>query len=218
MSTRRTASPPRPGAGAPRSSPRVRVDVLELFVLASDPTSETASLLASFRNARVLAPFPRRGGEAGARWQRIIRAHERTLAVLEGRARGRTLPHGRELRAWGRDLFELLFPGDVHCEVRCAMAADAALQASLRVTGSKGELTADNPIAPHIGHRLRVRTGEHEESEQRRELLREEVRVAREIVSPNVCRVFDLVVEVTVDDVAVPTVQSSWGGVKARYR
>jgi predicted dehydrogenase len=61
---------------------------------------------------------------------------------------------------------ELLFPGDVHCEVRCAMAADAALQAFLRVTGSKGELAADNPIAPHIGHRLRVRTGENEESEQ----------------------------------------------------
>ena len=93
--------------------PRRGDQVLELFVLASDPTSETASLLASFRNARVLAPFPRRGGEAGARWQRIIRAHERTLAVLEGRARGRSLPRGRELRAWGRDLFELLFPGDV---------------------------------------------------------------------------------------------------------
>jgi hypothetical protein len=86
-------------------------DVLELFVLAPEPDSATASLVASFRNARVLAPFPRRGGEAGARWQRIIRAHEATLAFLEGRAP--KMPDARELRALGRDLFETLLPGDV---------------------------------------------------------------------------------------------------------
>ncbi len=91
--------------------PRAGRDTLELFVLAPDPDSATASLVASFRNARVLAPFPRRGGEAGARWQRIIRAHERTLAFLEGRAP--TLPDAKELRALGRDLFETLLPGDV---------------------------------------------------------------------------------------------------------
>jgi len=90
-----------------------RGDVLELFVLAHDTRAESATLMASFRNARVLVPFPRSGGEAGARWQRIIRAHERTLAVLEGRGRGRSLPRGHELQAWGRDLFETLFPGDV---------------------------------------------------------------------------------------------------------
>jgi hypothetical protein len=99
-------------AGSPAPSHR-RGEVFELFVLAHDPGAEAATLLASFRNARVLVPFPRRGGEAGARWQRIIRAHERTLSVLEGRGRGRSLPRGPELRAWGRDLFEALFPGDV---------------------------------------------------------------------------------------------------------
>ena len=88
-------------------------DVFELFVLAPVPSSDAASILATFRNARVLVPFPRRGGEAGARWQRIIRAHERTLAVLEGRARSKALPAGKELRELGRDLFEVLFPGDV---------------------------------------------------------------------------------------------------------
>jgi hypothetical protein len=61
----------------------------------------------------VLAPFPCRGGEAGRRWQRIIRVHERTLAVLEGRSRRSDLPGGRELRDLGHDLFETLFPGDV---------------------------------------------------------------------------------------------------------
>ena len=100
-------------AGAPSRKPADRGDVLELFVLAPDPATDSAALMASFRNARVLVPFPRGGGEAGARWQRIIRAHERTLAVLEGRGRSRTLPRGRDLKAWGRDLFEALFPGDV---------------------------------------------------------------------------------------------------------
>jgi hypothetical protein len=103
-----------------------RNDVLEIFVLAlgggpglalgeaPGPPSGAAQVLAAFRSARVLAPFPRRGGEEGARWQRIIRAHERTLAVLEGRARDdRAVPSGRELRELGRDLFEVLFPGDV---------------------------------------------------------------------------------------------------------
>jgi len=91
-------------------------------------------------------------------WSRVVTGAEPTVL----RAEAREEPPGIDVTMTA----ELLFPGDVHCEVRCAMAADAVLQASLRVTGSKGELTADNPIAPHIGHRLRVRTGEHEESEQ----------------------------------------------------
>jgi len=94
-------------------------DVFELFVIApggpepSGGRSDTAQVLATFRNARVLAAFPRRGGEAGARWQRIIRVHERTLSVLEGRAPSKALPSGKELRDLGRDLFETLLPGDV---------------------------------------------------------------------------------------------------------
>jgi hypothetical protein len=92
---------------------RAAGDRLELFVLAPDPGSAAAAILASYRNARVLAPFPRRGGASGARWRRIIAAHERTLAALGGRASGRALPRGRELVAFGRDLFETLLPGDV---------------------------------------------------------------------------------------------------------
>jgi hypothetical protein len=92
---------------------RARGDVLELFVLAPDAGSPDASLLASFRNARALERFPRKGGEAGARWNRIIRVHERTLAFLEGRSGAREPPRGKELRALGRDLFDALFPGEV---------------------------------------------------------------------------------------------------------
>jgi hypothetical protein len=87
-------------------------DVLEIFVVAP-PGSPEAQVLAAFRSARVVAPFPRRGGEAGRRWQRIIRVHERTLAALEGRAAEGDLPSGRDLRELGRDLFETLLPGDV---------------------------------------------------------------------------------------------------------
>jgi CHAT domain len=101
----------KPGPAARRTRPASTGDVLELFVLAAGPASEPALILASFRNARVLEPFPRRGGEAGARWQRIIHLHERTLRALDGR--GGELPTGKELRALGRDLFETLLPGDV---------------------------------------------------------------------------------------------------------
>jgi len=101
----------RPRVARPDRRTHAGRDALELFVLAPEPDSAGASLVASFRNARVLAPFPRRGGEAGARWQRIIRAHEKTLAFLDGRAPA--MPDAKELRALGRDLFETLLPGDV---------------------------------------------------------------------------------------------------------
>ncbi len=113
--------PARPALAGARVPTRRTGDVLEIFVLAlaggpglaPGSSSDAAQVLAAFRSARVLAPFPRRGGEAGARWQRIIRSHEKTLAVLEGRARDRAVPSGKELRELGRDLFEVLFPGDV---------------------------------------------------------------------------------------------------------
>ncbi len=60
---------------------------------------------------------------------------------------------------------ELRFPGEVRCRVHCSMAADVGFQAFLQVTGSEGELRADNPLAPHFGNRLRVRIGEKETSQ-----------------------------------------------------
>jgi hypothetical protein len=92
---------------------RRAAELFELFVLSPDASLGQALILASYRNARVLAPFPRKGDEAGERWRRIIRVHERTLAALDGRGRGRGLPQGAELRALGRDLFDTLLPGDV---------------------------------------------------------------------------------------------------------
>jgi predicted dehydrogenase len=83
-------------------------------------------------------------------WSRVVTGSEPTVL----RAEAREDPPGIDVAMTA----ELAFPGDVSCEVRCAMAADTALQVFLRVTGSEAELIADNPLAPHIGHRLRVLT------------------------------------------------------------
>jgi predicted dehydrogenase len=91
-------------------------------------------------------------------WSRTVTGAEPTVL----RAEAREGPPGIDVAMTA----ELEFPGDVSCELHCAMAADTALQVVLRVTGSEGELIADNPLAPHIGHRLRVLSGGVEETEQ----------------------------------------------------
>jgi hypothetical protein len=141
--------------------PRRAGDVLEIFVLAlgggpgrardpglalagASPAPEVAQVLATFRSARVLAPLPRKGGADGARWQRIIRLHERTLAVLEGRAGDREAPSGRELRELGRDLFDALFPGEVRRLYDTARALGAGGPLNLVFT-SMLDWVADKP-------------------------------------------------------------------------
>jgi predicted dehydrogenase len=91
-------------------------------------------------------------------WCRLVAGTEPALL----RAEAREGPSGIDVTMTA----ELRFPEDVHCEVHCSMAADAGFQAFLQVTGSKGALRADNPIAPHLGHRLRVSTDGSERTEQ----------------------------------------------------
>lgn len=91
-------------------------------------------------------------------WCRLAAGTEPTVL----RAEAREEPFGIDVSMTA----ELRFPGDVHCEVRCSMAADVGFQAFLQVTGSEGELRADNPLAPHFGHRLLVRAGENETTGQ----------------------------------------------------
>ena len=88
-------------------------DALHLFVLSSDPKSHSASLLATFRNARVLEPFATRGGEGGNRWRKIIAMQERILAYIDGKPTAKDLPQDSELRTFGAVLFETLFPNSV---------------------------------------------------------------------------------------------------------
>ena len=53
---------------------------------------------------------------------------------------------------------EVTFPGDVTGRIHCSMAEGSASEASLRVVGSDGTLDVRNPLAPHAGNELRLRT------------------------------------------------------------
>jgi predicted dehydrogenase len=59
---------------------------------------------------------------------------------------------------------DLVFPGDVPCQLRCSMASP--FRAWLRVRGDRGELFVDNPLVPHRGHRITVRLGDTQRTEQ----------------------------------------------------
>jgi len=61
---------------------------------------------------------------------------------------------------------ELRFPEGVHCKVHCSMAADVGIQLFVSAAGSKGELRADNPLVPHLGHKLRLTIDGTEKAEQ----------------------------------------------------
>jgi predicted dehydrogenase len=90
-------------------------------------------------------------------WCRLAAGAEPTVL----RAEAREEPSGIDVSMTA----ELRFPGDLHGEVRCSMAADTGFRAFLQVTGSEGELRADNPLVPHLGNQLRVRAGGEEKSE-----------------------------------------------------
>lgn len=52
---------------------------------------------------------------------------------------------------------ELEFPDGTAGHVRCSMAEGVAFRASLVIEGTLAALEVDNPLAPHRGHRLRLR-------------------------------------------------------------
>lgn len=74
---------------------------------------EGALIIASFRNARVVEAFPVKGGEAGARFARIIGMNERIKKYVRGDSDAKPIPKGDELVEHGRDLFDALFIGKV---------------------------------------------------------------------------------------------------------
>ena len=73
---------------------------------------DLAVLRAGYGSAQVVVPFPRRGGEAGDRFQKIIEMHRRLRAYIDGEP-GTELPKDAELIDFGALLFETLFPHDV---------------------------------------------------------------------------------------------------------
>ncbi len=88
-------------------------DVFYLSVLGTDDERSNATLLANFRNARVMEPMPTHGGPTGQRLYRIIQAQRAMRDYLDGKPGARELPHGDTLVKLGIDLFETILPGQV---------------------------------------------------------------------------------------------------------
>lgn len=98
----------------PRTTrPGPQPEPFHVLVLAADADAEAALVLGSYGNARVVAPFRRRGGEAGERWRRIIALQKRIEGFLAGSPRFAEAPGEAALVAAGTALFEMLFTGDV---------------------------------------------------------------------------------------------------------
>jgi predicted dehydrogenase len=53
---------------------------------------------------------------------------------------------------------DLRFAGGLGAQVRCSMQKDLPLGAQLEVLGAGGRLLVTNPLAPHLGHELRLET------------------------------------------------------------
>lgn len=77
-----------------------------------DQPDRPAQLLASYGGATVLVDFPRRGGDAGRRFQQIIAMQERLRNYIDGEGDA-ALPTDRDLIDFGTLLFNTIFPDPV---------------------------------------------------------------------------------------------------------
>jgi hypothetical protein len=100
------------GAVETRAEQLERVDGFHITVLPRSAPRGDAQVLAEYRGARVLEPFPVREGIAGQRWREIIQGHEAILRHTSGRS-AKPLAAGSALAAYGATLFAALFPGDI---------------------------------------------------------------------------------------------------------
>ncbi|MBN1612474.1 MAG: Gfo/Idh/MocA family oxidoreductase [Polyangiaceae bacterium] len=81
----------------------------------------------------------------------------------------------RVVRAWAREgnphidltmTAELVFPSGVTGSMHASMAPEERFSAALSIEGEAGSLRVDNPLAPHNGHRITLRVGTTETTEQ----------------------------------------------------
>ena len=98
----RRLSIPQPGQG----------ETFHLAILPPYPGEQSADLLAIFRNAQVLGKVGKSGGEAGKRWQYIIRMQERIRGCVDGTSE-QEMPNTRELQQLGETLFSVILPEEV---------------------------------------------------------------------------------------------------------
>ena len=78
---------------------------------------------------------------------------------------------------------------------RAASWANATRCGELLGRGGMGEVWRAFDLKLRVDVALKAVVADRAENERARDMLRQEVRSAREVVSPNVCRIFDLVVE-----------------------
>jgi len=110
-------------------------------------------LLASYRNARVLVKFGTKGDENGNRWRRISDARKMIADYIDGDPAVTKLPDKSELQKLGRDLFDMLFPGDVrrlYDHARAEFARPVGAQVAERrlsiIFTSMAPLVAEQPL------------------------------------------------------------------------
>lgn len=91
-------------------------EVLYFSVLGSDEEyrkTRTATLLATFRNARALIEMHTHGDAAGQRFRNIIQKQRDMHAFVNGEPNAKPLPDEAGLIDLGKDIFETLFQGEV---------------------------------------------------------------------------------------------------------
>ena len=91
-------------------------EVFYFSVLGSDEEyrrTKTATLLATFRNARALVEMRTHGDVAGRRFHNIIQNQRDMHAFVNGEPNAKPLPGEAGLIALGKDIFETLFRGEV---------------------------------------------------------------------------------------------------------
>lgn len=91
-------------------------EVFYFSVLGSDEEyrkTKTATLLATFRNARALIQMRTQGDAAGQRFRSIIQNQRDMHAFVNGEPNAKPLPNEAGLIGLGKDIFETLFQGEV---------------------------------------------------------------------------------------------------------
>ena len=119
------------------------VETLHVFILdprTAPPPGQAASklrvakIVGAYRNASAVADFPLSGGDAGARFERIIDGQRNIRDYIDGATRITALPNDEDLRKLGRDLFECLFPGPLQRLYDTAREAATGLRLDIILT------------------------------------------------------------------------------------
>ena len=109
-------------------------------MVSSGGSPDRAELLATFRNARVLENFERKGDH----WQTIIGIQRAIRGYIDGSPKVRSLPGEEKMRALGEALFETLFPGRVRRLYDVARSLRGLNRLDIVLT-SMIDWVADNP-------------------------------------------------------------------------